>query len=134
MGDRRTWWRWFVGVGVVAVMVVIAWQLTRPAQYRSFPDAIDADLRAVGIAVQQVELIHQWPDTVNDVNYGANILITLPSGTQHWGRLDCRSWRRDCVYTVAAFDVHLKALPDLVKTAPWNERLWQWLQRLFASV
>ena len=126
---QQRWSRWLTIAAAVCILGVGAWLTQQPPQYNSFPDAIRGDLATLGVAVQQVELIHQWPDTVNDVNYGANLHITLVSGADHWGRLDCRTWRRDCVYTVAALDVHMQALPDLVKQLPWYVRLWQSVQQ-----
>jgi hypothetical protein len=120
-------WRWLWSICVVLVVGVAYWALSTPVRYTSFRDAIVADMGAQGIAVRDVEIIHQWPDTVNDVNFGANLRITLVSGADVWGRLDCRTWRRDCVYTVQAFAIHIRSFPDLVKTSSWRESFVGWL-------
>lgn len=129
----RLWWLWSLCFVIVAGIAY--WALSTPVRYTSFRDALVADMGDQGIAVQDVEIIHQWPDTVNDVSFGANLRITLASGADVWGRLDCRGWRRDCVYTVQSFAIHLRSFPDLVKNPSWRDSLidwvgqrWQWVR------
>ena len=121
----RLWWLWSLCFVIVAGIAY--WALSTPVRYTSFRDALVADMGDQGIAVSDVEIIHQWPDTVNDVSFGANLRITLASGADVWGRLDCRGWRRDCVYTVKSFAIHLRSFPDLVKTPLWRDSLIEWV-------
>ena len=60
---------------------LVAWILLQPTRYTSFPDAIRGDLRQRGYAVDRVELLHAWPDTVNTLSYGANVRVIMVTGS-----------------------------------------------------
>ncbi len=117
-------------VSVVVVVGVVLWLLLQPPRYTSFPDAIRGDLRSRGYAVDYVELLHMWPDTVNTLSFGSNIRIVMRTGSEHWGRLDCRIGRRDCVYYLPMAQIFQAPLPDLVRERVWYEELWMWFARL----
>jgi hypothetical protein len=119
--------RWYVALGVVicGVLVFLA-QVT--GRHSSFPDAIQADLRTQRIAVRSVEVLHTWPDTVNNITYGANLRVVLTSGSVYWGRLDCLGWQKQCKYRLTGLQQAWIILPDLVAPSP----MWEWWQRLVA--
>lgn len=116
---------YLISVGI-CVCGLIAWVLLQPPRYSSFPDAIKGDLQQRGYAVDRVELLHMWPDTVNTLSYGANVRVIMVTGSEHWGRLDCKVGRRDCVYYLPMAQVFQQALPDLVRERSWREEVQQW--------
>jgi hypothetical protein len=83
-------------------------------------------LRQRGYAVDRVELLHMWPDTVNTLSYGASVRVIMVTGSDHWGRLDCKVGRRDCVYYLPMAKVFQQALPDLVRERSWREEVQIW--------
>jgi hypothetical protein len=105
---------------------LVAWILLQPTRYTSFPDAIRGDLRQRGYAVDRVELLHAWPDTVNTLSYGANVRVIMVTGSEHWGRLDCKIGRRDCEYYLPMAKVFQQELPDLVRERSWREEVQIW--------
>lgn len=117
-------------VGVLIVTGVVVWAVMQPPRYSSFPDAIRGDLRQKGYAVDRVELLHMWPDTVNTLSFGSNIRVIMVTGSEHWGRLDCRIGRRDCVYYLPMAKIFQEQLPDLVREQVWYEGVLLWLERL----
>lgn len=121
---------WYVGLGafICGVMLLVTQMSGR---YSSFPDAIRADLRTQGIAVRTVEELHTWPDTVNNITYGANIRVVLVSGSMYWGRLECRAWQKQCAYRLAALQPMWRSLADLVAPPVWWEWLHAWYDRVF---
>lgn len=119
---------YIVGIGVCVCIVVIL--MVQTPRYSSFPDAIRGDLMQRGYAVDRVELLHAWPDTVNTLSYGANVRVIMRTGSEHWGRLDCRVGRRDCVYYLPMAKVFQQQLPDLVRPRVWYEEVMQWVARL----
>jgi hypothetical protein len=116
-------------IGVVCGLVV--WALLQPPRYSSFPDAIRGDLTRRGYAIDRVELLHMWPDTVNTLSFGANVRVIMVTGSEHWGRLDCRIGRRDCVYYLSMAQVFQQPLPDLVRERSWREEVQVWVAQLW---
>jgi len=115
--------RWAIVVGVCILIVgVLFAQIS--GRYSAYPDAIRADLRAQGVAVRSVEVLHMWPDTVNTITYGANVRVMLTSGALYWGRLECRGWQKKCAYRLASLQQDWRPLADLVAQPAW----WDWLQ------
>lgn len=108
--------------------LAIAPLLLRPRSFASFPEAIGYELEQRGIAYQNVFIDRSWPDTVNDITYGANLVITMNDAEDIVGRLDCRGWQRDCVFTIRSFGIYREPLPELAqrRTLPWVE----WLERI----
>ncbi|MFN5059051.1 MAG: hypothetical protein ACK5GU_03950 [Chloroflexota bacterium] len=113
-------------IAVGCVCGLVAWVLLQPPRYSSFPDAIRGDLRQRGYAVERVELLHMWPDTVNTLSFGANVRVIMVTGSEHWGRLDCKVGRRDCVYYLPMAKIFQQALPDLVRERSWREEVQIW--------
>lgn len=121
-------WLWMTGTCVVVVIAGLMWQLS--GRYSSFDDAIRANLTTQGVAVRAVEVIHAWPDTVNNITYGANLRVVLTSGAVYWGRLECRGWQRQCAYRLTSMHQEWQQLADLVKPSRIQEvfqLLYNWL-------
>jgi hypothetical protein len=119
-------------IGVVGLVCsVVAWMLLQPPRYSSFPDAIQGDLRQRGYTVDRVELLHMWPDTVNTLSYGANVRVIMVTGSEHWGRLDCKVGRRDCVYYLPMAKIFQQALPDLVREQSWRDEVQIWFAQVW---
>ena len=117
------WWL-ITGACIVVIIAGMMWQLS--GRFSSFNDAIEADLTDQGVAVRAVDVIHAWPDTVNNITYGANLRVVLTSGAVYWGRLDCRAWQRQCAYRLTTMHRDWQPLADLV--AP--SRIQEWLDFL----
>jgi hypothetical protein len=66
-----------------------------------------------GVAYKHVFIDRTWPDTVNDVTYGAKLLITTLEKGELARRLDCRGWQTDCFFTVRELGIYREALPEL---------------------
>lgn len=103
----------------VAVMLVTLF--LRPRSFTSFPEAIGYQLERRHVAYEHVYLDRAWPDTVNDVSYGATLVIQAQGRDDIIGRLDCRGWKTDCHFTVRAFGIYREPLPELSHTRrlPW---------------
>jgi hypothetical protein len=93
----------------------------RPRNFTSFSDAIGYVLDQRGVAYEHVFIDRTWPDTVNDITYGANLLIVTPAKGGLAGRLDCRGWKTDCFFTVRELGIYREALPELTlqQRLPW---------------
>lgn len=121
-------------IAVVLMCGVVVWVLLQPPRYSSFPDAIRGELMRKGYAVERVELLHMWPDTVNTLSFGSNIRIIMVTGSEHWGRLDCRIGRRDCVYYLPMAKIFQEPLPDLVSEQSWFDEVQIWFARLVSQL
>ncbi len=93
----------------------------RPHSFATFSEAVGYVLDQRGIAYESVFIDRSWPDTVNDITYGANLLIVLPDNGTVLGRLDCRGWKKDCFFTVREFGIYREPLPALTeqRRLPW---------------
>ncbi len=93
----------------------------RPRSFTTFSDAIGYVLEQRGIPYERVFIDRTWPDTVNDITYGANLLIVTPAQGELAGRLDCRGWKTDCFFTVRELGIYREALPELTQQQrlPW---------------
>lgn len=121
-----------IGACVLSCMALaLTVTFLRPRSFTTFSDAIGYVLQQRGIPYERVFLDRTWPDTVNDISYGADLLITLPGGKDATGRLDCRGWKTDCFFTVRAFAIYREPLPELSqqRRLPWVE----WLERTVAT-
>lgn len=103
------------------VALALAAVFLRPRSFATFSDAIGYVLDQHGIAYESVLIERTWPDTVNDITYGANLLIVTPNKGTVIGRLDCRGWKKDCFFTVRAFEIYREPLPELTeqRRLPW---------------
>jgi hypothetical protein len=75
--------------------------------------ALFSKLNQRGVAYKHVFIDRTWPDTVNDVTYGAKLLITTLEKGELARRLDCRGWQTDCFFTVRELGIYREALPEL---------------------
>lgn len=103
---------------ILAAVVLIA---LRPRSFTTFSDAIGYMLEQHGVAYENIFVERSWPDTVNDITYGANLLIVTPDTRTVTGRLDCRGWKTDCFFTVREFGIYREPLPELTeqRRLPW---------------
>jgi hypothetical protein len=103
--------------------------LLRPRSFATFSDAIGYVLNQRGVAYESIFVERSWPDTVNDITYGANLLIVTPGKGTVTGRLDCRGWKKDCFFTVRAFEIYREPLPELSeqRRLPWVA----WIEQVF---
>ena len=93
----------------------------RPRSFTSFSDAIGYVLDQRGVAYERIFIDRTWPDTVNDITSGANLLIMTPEKGEVAGRLDCRGWKIDCFFTVRELGIYREPLPELTeqRRLPW---------------
>ncbi|MDW8214616.1 MAG: hypothetical protein RMJ55_13735 [Roseiflexaceae bacterium] len=93
----------------------------RPRSFATFSEAVGYVLDQRGVAYESVFIDRSWPDTVNDITYGANLLIVLPDKGTVIGRLDCRGWKKNCFVSVREFGIYREPLPELTehRRLPW---------------
>jgi hypothetical protein len=111
-----------IGACVLSCMALaLTAAFLRPHNFTSFSDAIGYVLDQRGVAYEHVFIDRTWPDTVNDITYGANLLIVTPAKGGLAGRLDCRGWKTDCFFTVRELGIYREALPELTlqQRLPW---------------
>ncbi|MGQ9547355.1 MAG: hypothetical protein ACUVSY_01270 [Roseiflexus sp.] len=105
-----------IGASVLScTALVLTAAFMRPRSFTSFSDAIGYVLEQRGVAYEHVFIDRTWPDTVNDITYGADLLIVTPEKGEVAGRLDCRGWKTDCFFTVRALGIYREALPELTR-------------------
>lgn len=122
-----------IGVCVLGcVTLTLTTVFLRPRTFTSFSEAIGYVLEQRGIAYENIFIDRTWPDTVNDITYGANLLIMTPEKGEVTGRLDCRGWKTDCFFTARALGIYREALPELTQhqRLPWVV----WIEQVSAIV
>jgi len=104
----------------------------QPRVFSNRRDAIAYALDQRGIKYQAIYIDHSWPDTVNNLTYGANLRIVIPNRSEIPGRIECRSGERDCYINVERLQLDRVTIPDL--SAPRKIPLLEWLEGRYAAV
>jgi hypothetical protein len=122
------------GAGVVACLAIAVLVIAaRPRQFTTHRDAIGYDLARRDIAYAAIYINRTWPDTLTSEYYGANLEVQLPSGRSVPGRIECRSGRTQCRFSLATLGIVRAPLPELVAEAEkpaWQRWLEETVQRL----
>lgn len=112
-------------VGALAVML-------RPRTFSSRVEAIGYVLRQRGITYQEIYIDHTWPDTVNTISYGANLVVIVGDQGKIGGRIDCKTMNDGCRIALPKLGVDWTAIPDL--TIPHDMPLLTWLEAQWVAV
>ncbi len=109
--------------GVLLLGGACAWIAAGTApRFTSFVAAIGHVLHEQGIAHRAIFLEQRWPDSVNDLRYGAHLLVELDDGQRIAGRLECRTGQRDCRISLVALAIERQPIPDISVGPP---SFWQ---------
>jgi len=114
------------GCGVTAGAVL--W--LRPQWFDTHQEAIGYVLDRHGIAYQQVEVMHVWPDTLDRYSYGADVIVLRPSASQVVGRIVCASGKTGCYLRLPALGIMHEPVPELAAPSPWRS----WLKRTLSRI
>ncbi|MDQ2997534.1 MAG: hypothetical protein M3R61_10810 [Chloroflexota bacterium] len=116
-----------MAVGCMLVAGVTLW--LRPRWFDTHQEAIGYILDRHGIAYQQIEVMHVWPDTLDQDAYAADVVVLRPSASQAIGRIVCASGRSKCYLRVRVLGILHEPVPDLAAPSPWRN----WLKRNLAQ-
>jgi hypothetical protein len=100
----------------------------RPQWFDTHQEAIGYVLYRHGIAYQQVEVMHVWPDTLDRYSYGADVIVLRPSASRAVGRIICASGKTGCYLRLPALGLMHEPVPELAAPSPWRS----WLKRTLA--
>src|SRR6266511_3337504 len=83
-----------VAAGCVLATGVTLW--LRPRSFDTHQEAIGYILDRHGIAYEQVEVTHVWPDTLDRDAYAADVVVLRAGANQAVGRIVCASGMSAC--------------------------------------
>jgi hypothetical protein len=104
----------------------------RPRTFTNRVEAIGSILEQRGVAYQNIYIDQGWPDRINNMTYGANLLVIVPGKGQIGGRIDCKHGERTCEIAFPKLGIDSTPIPDL--TTPHNLPLLTWLEARVAAV
>lgn len=114
-----------------AAVLLLAFAL-QPPRFTSRADAIGYVLQQRGIIFEHVYVNRAWPDTVNSITYGANLIIVLSGVEEVPGRIECRSGEQNCYINVVRLGIDRAPIPDLSK--PREAPLLTWLEHRYDAI
>jgi hypothetical protein len=114
---------------VIVGMLAIA---LRPRTFTNRVEAIGSILEQRGVAYQNIYIDQGWPDRINNMTYGANLLVIVPGKGQIGGRIDCKHGERTCEIAFPKLGIDSTPIPDL--TTPHDLPLLTWLEARVAAV
>lgn len=135
MSHRLSMRRLVATLSVIAlscVLVGLIGVVLRPPSFPTRRQAIAYVLTQRGIAYDQVFINQTWPDTVNSVVYGANLIIITRDQGEVPGRIECRTADRDCYISVDRLGVDRATIPDI--TIQRDHPALAWLEAQVAIV
>ncbi len=116
----------------VAAGCVLAASLTvwlRPQWFDTHQEAIGYVLDRHGIAYEQVEVMHVWPDTLDRNSYGADVVVLRTDADRAVGRIVCASGKTGCYLRLPSLGILHEPVPELAAPSPWRTWLKQNLAR-----
>src|SRR6266508_3893447 len=116
----------------VAAGCVLAASLTvwlRPPWFDTHQEAIGYVLDRHGIAYEQVEVMHVWPDTLDRNSYGADVVVLRTDADRAVGRIVCASGKTGCYLRLPSLGILHEPGPELAAPSPWRTWLKQNLAR-----
>ncbi len=112
-----------MAVGCVLAAGATIW--LRPQWFDTHQEAIGYVLDRHGIAYEQVEVMHVWPDTLDRYSYGADVIVLRPSASQVVGRIVCAAGKTGCYLRLPALGIIHEPVPELAAPSPWRDWLKQ---------
>src|SRR5215211_3636355 len=83
-----------MATGCVLIAGVTFW--LRPQWFDTHQEAIGYVLDRHGIAYEQVEVMHVWPDTLDRYSYGADVVVLREKADKAVGRIVCAIGKTGC--------------------------------------
>ena len=116
-----------VAAGCVLAAGVTVW--LRPQWFDTHQEAIGYVLDRHGIAYEQIEVMHVWPDTLDRNSYGADVVVLRLNADQAIGRIVCASGMAGCFLRLPSLGIIHEPVPELAAPSPWRTWLKQNLAR-----
>jgi hypothetical protein len=116
-----------VVAGCVLATSVALW--LRPQWFDTHQEAIGYVLDQRGIAYEQVEVMHVWPDTLDRNSYGADVVVLRNNAAQAIGRIVCAVGKTKCYLRLPSLNIIHEPVPELAAPSPWRTWLKQNLAR-----
>jgi hypothetical protein len=101
----------------------------RPQWFETHQEAIGYVLDRRGIAYEQVEVMHVWPDTLDRNSYGADVVVLRNNADQAIGRIVCAVGKTGCYLRLPSLNIIHEPVPELAAPSPWRTWLKQNLAR-----
>jgi hypothetical protein len=110
--------------GVTAACVLAAGVTVwlRPQWFDTHQEAIGYVLDRQGIAYQQIEVMHVWPDTLDRNSYGADVVVLRENADKAVGRIVCAVGKTSCYLRLPSLGIIHAPVPELAAPSPW--RAW----------
>src|SRR5215211_1789759 len=89
-----------ITAGCVLAAGVTLW--LRPPWFDTHQEAIGYILDRHGIAYEQVNVMHVWPDTLDPDAYAADVVVLRAGAKPVFGRIVCASRRSACYVRLTA--------------------------------
>jgi len=115
-----------VVAGCALAAGVMLW--LRPQWFDTHQEAIGYVLYRHGIAYEQVEVMHVWPDTLDRYSYGADVVVLRENADKAVGRIVCAIGKTGCYLRLPSLGLLHEPVPDLAAPSPWRA----WLKRNLA--
>ena len=116
-----------VAVGCMLATGATVW--LRQQWFDTHQEAIGYVLDRHGIAYEQVEVMHVWPDTLDRNSYGADVVVLRNNADQAVGRIVCASEKTGCYLRLPTLGIIHEPVPELAAPSPWRTWLKQNLAR-----
>ncbi len=117
----------------LCIAAAIIASAARPPDLSSHPAVIAYYLRQRGIDARHVGLSQNWPESVNYYAYGhkiypynANLIITLGSGSEVPGRLECLDDQTNCQLYLVRLGIRGEQLPDVQQNV--HQTWMEWIE------
>jgi hypothetical protein len=109
-----------VAAGCMIAAGLVVW--LRPQWFDTHQEAIGYMLDRQGIAYQQVEVMHVWPDTLDRYSYGADVVVLRKNADKAVGRIVCAAGKTGCYLRLPTLGIIHEPVPELAAPSPW--RTW----------
>jgi len=101
----------------------------RPQWFDTHQEAIGYILDRHGIAYQQIDVMHVWPDTLDRHSYGADVVVLRIDADRAVGRIVCAVEKTGCFLRLPSLGIIHEPVPELAAPSPWRT----WLKQKLAQ-
>jgi len=116
-----------VAVGCMLATGATVW--LRPQWFDTHQEAIGYVLDRHGIAYEQIEVMHVFPDTLDRNSYGADVVVLRNNAEKAVGRIVCAAGKTGCYLRLPSLGIPHESVPELAAPSPWRTWLKQNLAR-----